>query len=191
MSNVNNNNTIKFKKSRKHKTIHKKSITITNNRKKYGGETMRILASIKANNQLILAEIDKLENGLSEKCNASGIRSITKIKDFAMQGSQEINDLLSEQQQKLYEEEIDPMNRIITIHGFTGSVDELLDNIKKKIQELNKKNSNVHDEMIQKLNRIVDNISIEITSINKIKQILKNEGVTFQDNKVFGGKQNK
>jgi len=84
------------------------------------------------------------------------------------------------------------MQQMITINGFTGTVGELLSRMREKVIQLKKNAGNKYKVTIDKLTAVAKKISSDtIENVDKIKQILKDEQVTFKNNKLFGGKTKK
>jgi hypothetical protein len=88
--------------------------------------------------------------------------------------------------------EVPIMDQIITINGFTGTVRELLSRLREKVVQLKKNTANKYSAYSDKLNKVMKKISSDtIENVDKIKQILKDEQLTFKNNKLFGGKTKK
>jgi hypothetical protein len=88
--------------------------------------------------------------------------------------------------------EVPIMQQTITINGFTGTVGELLSRMREKVIQLKKNAGNKYKTTIDKLSATAKKISSDATdSIDKIKEILKNDQITFKNNKLFGGKTKK
>jgi hypothetical protein len=88
--------------------------------------------------------------------------------------------------------EIPLMQQTITINGFTGTVSELLSRMREKVIQLKKNVGNKYKTTIDKLSATARKISSDaIDSVDKIKEILKNDQITFKNNKLFGGKTKK
>jgi hypothetical protein len=88
--------------------------------------------------------------------------------------------------------EVPIMQQMITINGFTGTVGELLSRMREKVIQLKKNAGDKYKVTIDKLTAVAKKISSDtIENVDKIKQILKDEQVTFKNNKLFGGKTKK
>jgi hypothetical protein len=88
--------------------------------------------------------------------------------------------------------EVPIMQQTITINGFTGTVGELLSRMREKVIQLKKNAGDKYKTTIDKITATAKKISSEtIDSIDKIKEILKNDQITFKNNKLFGGKTKK
>ena len=84
------------------------------------------------------------------------------------------------------------MQQTLTINGFTGTVGELLSRMREKVIQLKKNAGDKYKVAIDKLNTASKKISADaIDTVDKIKEILKNEQLTFKNNRVFGGKTKK
>jgi hypothetical protein len=84
------------------------------------------------------------------------------------------------------------MQQTIKINGFTGTVGELLSRMREKVIQLKKNAGDKYKVAIDKLNTASKKISADaIDTVDKIKEILKNEQLTFKNNRVFGGKTKK
>ena len=194
------------------KTVKKKTLK----RHKKGGEIINSLAQIKTNNNFILGEIARVEaNG---DCDFSQIKEIAEEEKKVIEN--EIDEQLAKQekeQEKEQVQELEPvaeasgvsspalpisereerkevpiMEQMITINGFTGTVGELLSRMREKVIQLKKNAGNKYKVTIDKLTAVAKKISSDtIENVDKIKQILKDEQVTFKNNKLFGGKTKK
>ena len=157
-----------------------------NSRKKSAGsgEKMHILASIKANAQLILADINRIEeegDDPDERCDLS------EIKKNAIQANVLINNLIEEQQNADITEK-NQLEQVITTNGFTGTIGELLKKIREKIIQLSKYNNEGHEQTITNLKTLLDSIESESVNIKNIKEILKGGRIKFKNNKLFFSK---
>lgn len=172
------------KQNKKLKQIKKKKNT--NRRKMHGGnsETMRSLASIKANTQMILADINRIEDEGDENCD------LTEIKRNAIQDSVLIRNLI-EEQQNADSEEKNPLDQVITTDGFTGTIGELLSKIREKISKLSHYNNDGHAQTIAHLNSLLDTIASESVNVNNIKEILKGGRIKFKSNRLIATKTKK
>lgn len=84
------------------------------------------------------------------------------------------------------------MQQMITLNGFTGTVGELLSKLREKVKQLRRDTANKYKPYADKLSKVVKKISDDTaTNIDKIKQILRDEQLTFKNNKLFGGKTKK
>jgi CRISPR/Cas system CMR-associated protein Cmr5 small subunit len=159
-----------------------------NSRKKRGGsgEKMHFLASLKANTQIILADIERMEDELPEgepveHCNLS------EIKKNAIQANVLINNLIEEQQNADSTAQ-NPLDQVITTNGFTGTVGELLSKIREKIAQLSKYNNEGHEQAITHLKTLLNIGASESVNINNIKEILKGGKIKFKNNKLVVAK---
>jgi hypothetical protein len=194
------------------KTVKKKTLK----RHKKGGEIINSLAQIKTNNNFILGEIARVEaNG---DCDFSQIKEIAEEEKKVIEN--EIDEQLAKQEKEQEKEQVQEseqlaeasgvsspalpisereerkevpiMEQMITINGFTGTVGELLSRMREKVIQLKKNAGNKYKVTIDKLTAVAKKISSDtIENVDKIKQILKDEQVTFKNNKLFGGKTKK
>jgi hypothetical protein len=188
-------------------------------RSKRGGEIINSLAQIKTNNNFILGEIARIES--NGDCDFSQIKEIAEEEkkvieneideQLAKQEKEQMQMQEKEQDQKkeleqdveaagvsspvvINEErkEVPIMQQMITINGFTGTVGELLSRMREKVIQLKKNAGDKYKVTIDKLTAVAKKISSDtIENVDKIKQILKDEQVTFKNNKLFGGKTKK
>ena len=162
-----------------------------NSRKKCGGsgEKMLFLASLKANTQMILADIERMEDELPEGAPDEHC-DLSEIKKNAIQSKVLIKNIIEEEQNKQEEdhEEKNPLDQVITTDGFTGTIGDLLNKIREKIFQLNKYNNVGHDKAIAHLKTLLDSISSESENVNKIKEMLKGGRIKFKNNKVIVAK---
>lgn len=176
------------------RTVKKKPLQ----RNKRGGDVINSLAQIKTKNAMILAELQWAQE--NDDCDFS------QIKEIAQDEKQIIKNEIEEQ---LAKQEKEPqiinnsteasgvsspsiMQQTITINGFTGTVGELLSRMREKVIKLKKNAGDKYKTTIDKISTTAKKISSEtIDSIDKIKEILKNDQITFKNNKLFGGKTNK
>jgi len=202
------------------KTLKRRSIkkrTVKRNKK--GGEIINSLAQIKTNNNFILGEIARAEaNG---DCDFSQIKEIAEEEKRVIENEIDEQLAKQEQEQKeeaqekieeapkveendeasgvsspvvINEErkEVPIMQQTITINGFTGTVGELLSRMREKVIQLKKNAGDKYKTTIDKLTAVAKKISSDaIVSVDKIKEILKNDQITFKNNKLFGGKTKK
>jgi len=187
-------------------------------RSKRGGEIINSLAQIKTNNNFILGEIARIEaNG---DCDFSQIKEIAEEEKKVIENEideqlakqekdQEVQNEESPREELVAEaagisssvvpisereerKEVPIMQQMITINGFTGTVGELLSRMREKVIQLKKNAGNKYKVTIDKLTAVAKKISSDtIENVDKIKQILKDEQVTFKNNKLFGGKTKK
>jgi len=170
------------------KQLKQKQNKNKNSKKKRGGsgEKMHFLASLKANNQIILADIERMEDELpegepDEHCDLS------EIKKNAIQANVLINNLIEEQQNADITEK-NQLEQIITTNGFTGTIGELFKKIREKIIQLSKYNNEGHEQTITNLKTLLDSIESESVNIKNIKEILKGGRIKFKNNKLFFSK---
>ena len=84
------------------------------------------------------------------------------------------------------------MQQQITISGFTGTVGGLLSSIRDKIGQLRKQTGQSYKDSVNKLTMVTKKLSDSTTTnTDQIKQILKENQITFKNNKLFGGKTKK
>lgn len=157
-----------------------------NSRKKRGGsgEKMHFLASIKANAQMILADINRIEDEGNEPDDTC---DLSEIKKNAIQANVLINNLIEEQQNADTTEK-NPLNQVITTNGFTGTIGELLSKIREKIAQLSKYNNEGHKQTITNLKTLLDSVESESVNVNNIKEILKGGKIKFKNNKLVVAK---
>jgi hypothetical protein len=184
-------------------------------RSKRGGEIINSLAQIKTNNNFILGEIARIES--NGDCDFSQIKEIAEEEKKVIEN--EIDEQLAKQEKEQEKEqdqkkeleqdveaagisspvvineerkEVPIMQQMITINGFTGTVGELLSRMREKVIQLKKNAGDKYKVTIDKLTAVAKKISSDtIENVDKIKQILKDEQVTFKNNKLFGGKTKK
>jgi hypothetical protein len=190
-------------------------------RSKRGGEIINSLAQIKTNNNFILGEIARIEsNGDCDFSQIKEIAEEEKKvieneidEQLAKQEKEQMQMQEKEKdqgQKKELEEDVEAagvsspvvineerkevpiMQQMITINGFTGTVGELLSRMREKVIQLKKNAGDKYKVTIDKLTAVAKKISSDtIENVDKIKQILKDEQVTFKNNKLFGGKTKK
>jgi len=187
-------------------------------RNKKGGEIINSLAQIKTNNNFILGEIARAE--ANNDCDFSQIKEIAEEEKKVIENEideqlakqekdQEVQNEESPREELVAEaagissskvpisereerKEVPIMQQMITINGFTGTVGELLSRMREKVIQLKKNAGNKYKVTIDKLTAVAKKISSDtIENVDKIKQILKDEQVTFKNNKLFGGKTKK
>jgi hypothetical protein len=168
-----------------------------NSRKKRGGsgEKMLFLASLKANTQMILADIERMEDELPEGAPDENC-DLSEIKKNAIQAKVLIKNLIEEEQNQPEEREEqqevkNPLDQVITTNGFTGTIGELLSKLREKIEQLNQYNNAGHEQTIAHLKTLLDSVSSESTNVNKIKEMLKGGRIKFKKNKVVITKRKK
>jgi hypothetical protein len=179
------------------KTLKKKPLQ----RSQRGGDVINSLAQIKTKNAMILAELQWAQE--NDDCDFS------QIKEIAQDEKQIITNEIEEQLAKKEEPKQEPqimnkldeasgvsspaiMQQTLTINGFTGTVGELLSRMREKVIQLKKNAGDKYKVAIDKLNTASKKISADaIDTVDKIKEILKNEQLTFKNNRVFGGKTKK
>jgi hypothetical protein len=186
----------------------------TSKRNKKGGEIINSLAQIKTRNNMILGEIDRAET-LGD-CDFSQIKELAEAEKQVIEN--EIDEQLAKQESAQNEEsprvelndeasgvsspaplvineerkEIPIMQQTITINGFTGTVGELLSRMREKVIQLKKNAGNKYKTTIDKLSAVAKKISSDaVDSVDKIKEILRSDQITFKNNKLFGGKTKK
>jgi hypothetical protein len=204
-------------KSFKKRNLKKRTVK----RNKRGGEIINSLAQIKTNNNFILGEIARIEaNGDCDFSQIKEIAEEEKKvieneidEQLAKQEKEQMQEQEKEQMQDQKKEleqdveaagvsspvvineerkEVPIMQQMITINGFTGTVGELLSRMREKVIQLKKNAGDKYKVTIDKLTAVAKKISSDtIENVDKIKQILKDEQVTFKNNKLFGGKTKK
>jgi hypothetical protein len=189
-------------------------------RSKKGGEIINSLAQIKTNNNFILGEIARAEaNGDCDFSQIKEIAEEEKKiieneideqlakKETEQNEEQESQPAISNDEasgvssssadtisvsEREERKEVPIMEQIITINGFTGTVGELLRRMREKVIQLKENAGNKYKVTIDKLSGVAKKISSDaIENVDKIKQILKDERLTFKNNKLFGGKTKK
>jgi len=185
-------------------------------RSRKGGDTLQTLATIKTKNAMILADVDRLEGNCDVsdiKDNAKeGLQLINALIDEQREKSMSDNQskpttpvaeeesipvakdesiVVAEENKVATPEVIDIMKQIINVNGFNGTVGELLSKIRAKIVQLKRTNNSNYKNTVDKLNAVAKNISMETSSIENVKKILKENQITFKNNLVFGGKTKK
>jgi hypothetical protein len=187
-------------------------------RNKKGGEIINSLAQIKTNNNFILGEIARAE--ANNDCDFSQIKEIAEEEKKVIENEIDEQLAKQEKDQEVQNEEspreelvaeaagvsspatsisereerteVPIMQQMITINGFTGTVGELLSKMREKVIQLKKNAGNKYKVTIDKLAAVAKKISTDaVDSVDKIKEILKNEQITFKNNKLFGGKTKK
>ncbi len=179
------------------KTLKKKPLQ----RSQRGGDVINSLAQIKTKNAMILAELQWAQE--NDDCDFSQIKEIAQDEKVII--TNEIEEQLAKKEEPKEESQIinnsaeasgvsSPaiMQQTIKINGFTGTVDELLSRMREKVIQLKKSAGDKYKVAINKLNTASKKISADaIDRVDKIKEILKNEQLTFKNNRVFGGKTKK
>jgi len=187
-------------------------------RNKKGGEIINSLAQIKTNNNFILGEIARAE--ANNDCDFSQIKEIAEEEKKVIENEIDEQLAKQEKDQEVQNEEspreelvaeaagvsspatsisereerteVPIMQQMITINGFTGTVGELLSKMREKVIQLKKNAGKKYKVTIDKLAAVAKKISTDaVYSVDKIKEILKNEQITFKNNKLFGGKTKK
>lgn len=172
-----------------------------NSRKKRAGsgEKMHFLASIKANTQMILADVERIEAAEPTEKSDDNC-DLSEIKKNAIQANVLIKDIIEQEQeqeqnqmeeQTVESENINSLDQVITTNGFTGTIGELLSNLREKIHQLSKYNNAGHDKTIAHLKNLLDSISSESANVNKMKEILKGGRIRFKNNKIVVAKTQK
>jgi len=199
------------------KTLKKKTMK----RNKKGGEIINSLAQIKTRNNMILGEIDRVEtlgdcdfSQIKELAEEEKQVIENEIDEQLAKQEQVQNEESSRLEEPQKEElqndeasgvsspaplvineerkEIPIMQQTITINGFTGTVGELLSRMREKVIQLKKNTGNKYKTTIDKLSVVAKKISSDtIDSVDKIKEILKQDQIAFKNNKLFGGKTKK
>jgi hypothetical protein len=179
------------------KTLKKKPLQ----RSQKGGDVINSLAQIKTKNAMILAELQWAQE--NDDCDFSQIKEIAQDEKVII--TNEIEEQLAKKEEPKEEPQIINnsakasgvsypaiMQQTIKINGFTGTVDELLSRMREKVIQLKKRAGDKYKVAINKLNTASKKISADaIDRVDKIKEILKNEQLTFKNNRVFGGKTKK
>ena len=179
------------------KTLKKKPLQ----RSQKGGDVINSLAQIKTKNAMILAELQWAQE--NDDCDFSQIKEIAQDEKVII--TNEIEEQLAKKEEPKEEPQIINnsakasgvsypaiMQQTIKINGFTGTVDELLSRMREKVIQLKKSAGDKYKVAINKLNTASKKISADaIDRVDKIKEILKNEQLTFKNNRVFGGKTKK
>jgi len=179
------------------KTLKKKPLQ----RSQRGGDVINSLAQIKTKNAMILAELQWAQE--NDDCDFSQIKEIAQDEKVII--TNEIEEQLAKKEEPKEEPQIINnsakasgvsypaiMQQTIKINGFTGTVDELLSRMREKVIQLKKSAGDKYKVAINKLNTASKKISADaIDRVDKIKEILKNEQLTFKNNRVFGGKTKK
>jgi hypothetical protein len=187
------------------KTLKKKPLQ----RSQRGGDVINSLAQIKTKNAMILAELQWAQE--NDDCDFSQIKEIAQDEKQII--TNEIEEQLAKKEEPKQEPKEEPkeepqimnkldeasgvsspaiMQQTLTINGFTGTVGELLSRMREKVIQLKKNAGDKYKVAIDKLNTASKKISADaIDTVDKIKEILKNEQLTFKNNRVFGGKTKK
>jgi hypothetical protein len=183
------------------KTLKKKPLQ----RSQKGGDVINSLAQIKTKNAMILAELQWAQE--NDDCDFSQIKEIAQDEKVII--TNEIEEQLAKKEEPKQEPKEESqiinnsaeasgvsspaiMQQTIKINGFTGTVAELLSRMREKVIQLKKSAGDKYKVAINKLNTASKKISADaIDRVDKIKEILKNEQLTFKNNRVFGGKTKK
>ena len=169
-------------------------------RSRKGGDTMQTLAELKTHNNMILADVSL------GQCNAEDVKEhaeaeVPLINELLAleQGKQQVPE--SMQEPMIEQEEsntafgqtqaVPLLEQEINVNGYTGTVGGMLSAIKDKISQLRKNSGNRYASQIKTLNDMTKNIASSTIDIDQIKQLLRNNQITFKNNKVFGGKTKK
>ena len=174
-------------------------------RSQRGGDVINSLAQIKTKNAMILAELQWAQE--NDDCDFSQIKEIAQDEKVII--TNEIEEQLAKKEEPKEEPKEESqiinnsaeasgvsspaiMQQTIKINGFTGTIDELLSRMREKVIQLKKSAGDKYKVAINKLNAASKKISADaIDRVDKIKEILKNEQLTFKNNRVFGGKTKK
>ena len=174
-------------------------------RSQKGGDVINSLAQIKTKNAMILAELQWAQE--NDDCDFSQIKEIAQDEKVII--TNEIEEQLAKKEEPKQEPKEESqiinnsaeasgvsspaiMQQTIKINGFTGTVAELLSRMREKVIQLKKSAGDKYKVAINKLNTASKKISADaIDRVDKIKEILKNEQLTFKNNRVFGGKTKK
>ena len=139
-------------------------------RNKKGGDIMHSLASVKGNNNLLLAEMDKFIDS-SENPN-----EFSKLQKLAKESNKFISNLIEEVQEHetVFIDREDKLNKINIV------MNDLLSKIEDKIRELREKDTDLNKNHIDKLTLLTLQLnklreSIKKTIGGKTKKINKNK----------------
>ena len=147
------------KKSMEKKGVNKKGVN------KKGGDIMHSLASVKGNNNLLLAEMDKFID------KSENPEEFFKLQKLARESNKFISNLIDEVQEHetIFIDREDKLNKINSV------MNEFLTKIEEKIQELREKDIDLNKNHIDKL-------QILTLQLNKLRESIYNS---------FGGKPKK
>ena len=199
-------------KTRKSNNLRKRS--------RKGGDTMNTLALIKTKNNMIMAKADEKESDecVVSEIKEFAMDEAKLINELIQQEQEKENmqvpgkmeeqeEEQKPQQEPVQESPLEPepepmvpspqtvvplMQQQITISGFTGTVGGLLSSIRDKIGQLRKQTGQSYKDSVNKLTMVTKKLSDSTTTnTDQIKQILKENQITFKNNKLFGGKTKK
>jgi len=130
--------------SRHKKGVNKKSVNKKGVNKK-GGDIMHSLASVKGNNNLLLAEMDKIID------NSENPEDFSNLQKLAMESNKFISNLIEEVQEHetVFIDREDKLNKINSI------MNDLLSKIEDKIRDLREKDIESNNNHIDKLQVLV------------------------------------
>ena len=189
-------------------------------RSRKGGDTMNTLALIKTKNNMIMAKADEKESDecVVSEIKEFAMDEAKLINELIQQEQEKENmqapknfeepepeSLPESVQESPFEQEQEPepaapapqtvvplMQQQITISGFTGTVGGLLSSIRDKIGQRRKQTGQSYKDSVNKLTMVTKKLSDSTTTnTDQIKQILKENQITFKNNKLFGGKTKK
>ena len=189
-------------------------------RSRKGGDTMNTLALIKTKNNMIMAKADEKESDecVVSEIKEFAMDEAKLINELIQQEQEKENmqvpgkmeeqeEEQKPQQEPVQESPLEPepepmvpspqtvvplMQQQITISGFTGTVGGLLSSIRDKIGQLRKQTGQSYKDSVNKLTMVTKKLSDSTTTnTDQIKQILKENQITFKNNKLFGGKTKK
>ena len=189
-------------------------------RSRKGGDTMNTLALIKTKNNMIMAKADEKESDecVVSEIKEFAMDEAKLINELIQQEQEKENmqvpgkmeeqeEEQKPQQEPVQEYPLEPepepmvpssqtvvplMQQQITISGFTGTVGGLLSSIRDKIGQLRKQTGQSYKDSVNKLTMVTKKLSDSTTTnTDQIKQILKENQITFKNNKLFGGKTKK
>ena len=152
------------KKSMEKKGVNKKGVN------KKGGDIMHSLASVKGNNNLLLAEMDKFID------KSENPEEFFKLQKLARESNKFISNLIDEVQEHetIFIDREDKLNKINSV------MNEILTKIEEKIQELREKDIDLNKNHIDKLQILALQLNKLSESIGKtlggtIKKTNKNK----------------
>jgi len=139
-------------------------------RHKKGGDIMHSLASVKGNNNLLLAEMDKFID------NSENPEEFFKLQTLAKESNKFISNLIEEVQEHetVFNDREDKLDKINSV------MNDLLSKIEEKIHELREKDTELNKNHIDKLTLLTLQLnklreSIKKTIGGKIKKSKKNK----------------
>ena len=157
------------KKSMEKKGVNKKGVN------KKGGDIMHSLASVKGNNNLLLAEMDKFID------KSENPEEFFKLQKLARESNKFISNLIDEVQEHetIFIDREDKLNKINSV------MNEILTKIEEKIQELREKDIDLNKNHIDKLQILALQLNKLRESIGKtlggtIKKTNKNKKIKKQ-----------